>query len=98
MTVNKETSLAYVKEAVMIENTGRRVVAWASVSMDGYTSGPGGPAHDQGSTTTPGRSSPPLLQGIWRGASTALLGRKTTRVLLRVAGHHPGPAHAGSSP
>jgi hypothetical protein len=24
----------------------RRVVAWVTISMDGYTSGPQGPAHD----------------------------------------------------
>jgi hypothetical protein len=24
----------------------RRVVAWVTISMDGYASGPGGPAHD----------------------------------------------------
>ena len=55
---------------------GRRVVTWVSVSMDGFTSGPSGPAADtwlyehamQEGTAE-------YFEGIWRGASTALLGR-----------------------
>lgn len=54
----------------------RCVVAWASVSIDGYTSGPDGPEHDTWlyrhatleTTST-------YFEGIWRGANTALLGR-----------------------
>lgn len=54
----------------------RKVVAWTSVSMDGFSSGPGGPEHDtwlyehamQEQTGA-------YFEGIWRGASTALLGR-----------------------
>lgn len=58
-------------------NTGRRVVAWASVSMDGCTSGPGGPAHDQWLYEHAGQEqTAAYFEGIWRGASTALLGRK----------------------
>ena len=59
------------------ENRGRRVVAWASVSMDGCTSGPGGPAHDQWLYEHAGHEqTSAYFEGIWRGASTALLGRK----------------------
>lgn len=54
----------------------RRVVAWASVSLDGYTSGPDGPAHDtwlyQHAVL---ESTAAYFEGTWRGASTALLGR-----------------------
>lgn len=54
----------------------RRIVAWASVTMDGYTSGPRGPQHDtwlyehaqQEQTAA-------YFETVWRGASTALLGR-----------------------
>jgi dihydrofolate reductase len=54
----------------------RRVVTWVSISMDGFTSGPGGPAQDtwlyehamQDQTGE-------YFEGVWRGASTALLGR-----------------------
>jgi dihydrofolate reductase len=77
MTENDETSPAHVKEAVGTERTGRRVVAWASVSMDGYTSGPGGPEHDQWLYEHSGQEQTiAYFEGIWRGASTALLGRK----------------------
>ena len=61
----------------MAEMTGRRVVAWASVSMDGCTSGPGGPEHDQWLYEHAGHEqTSAYFEGIWRGASTALLGRK----------------------
>jgi dihydrofolate reductase len=54
----------------------RRVVTWVSLSMDGFTSGPGGPRHDtwlyehalQEQTAA-------HFETVWRGASTALLGR-----------------------
>ncbi|MFC4494386.1 dihydrofolate reductase family protein [Streptomyces ovatisporus] len=54
----------------------RRIVAWASVSMDGFTSGPDGPEHDtwlyeHASQEQTGA----YFEGIWRGADTALLGR-----------------------
>lgn len=61
----------------MTENmTQRRVVAWTSVSLDGYTSGPDGPEHDswlyehamKPQTTA-------YFESVWRGVSTALLGR-----------------------
>jgi dihydrofolate reductase len=55
---------------------GRRVVAWANVSMDGYTSGPGGPQHDTWLYEHAGHEqTSAYFEGIWRGASTALLGR-----------------------
>jgi dihydrofolate reductase len=45
--------------------------------MDGCTSGPGGPAHDQWLYEHAGREqTSAYFEGIWRGASTALLGRK----------------------
>jgi dihydrofolate reductase len=66
-----------VVEAVGTARGGRRVVAWASVSMDGYTSGPGGPAHDQWLYEHASHEqTSAYFEGIWRGASTALLGRK----------------------
>lgn len=54
----------------------RRVVAECSVSIDGYSSGPGGPEHDgwlyqhamQEATAE-------LYEGIWRGSSSAIVGR-----------------------
>ena len=61
----------------MAENTGRRVVAWAGVSMDGYTSGPGGVEHDQWLYEHAGKeATSAYFEGIWRGCDTALLGRK----------------------
>ncbi len=58
------------------QTTGRRVVAWVSLSIDGYSSGPKGPEGDAwlhekamlDSTCT-------YFEGIWRGADTAVLGR-----------------------
>jgi dihydrofolate reductase len=54
----------------------RRVVAWVTISMDGYASGPGGPAHDNWLYEHVRR--PPSaahFEGIWRGASTVVVGR-----------------------
>ena len=63
-------------ETVRTENRARRVVAWASVSMDGCTSGPGGPEHDQWLYEHAGHEqTSAYFEGIWRGADTALLGR-----------------------
>ena len=63
-------------ETGMTENRARRVVAWASVSMDGCTSGPGGPEHDQWLYEHAGHEqTSAYFEGIWRGADTALLGR-----------------------
>ena len=61
----------------MTEQDERRVVAWASVSIDGFTSGPGGAAEDQWLTDHAGQEQTAVyFEGIWRGADTALLGRK----------------------
>jgi dihydrofolate reductase len=61
----------------MSEQTERRVVAWASVSIDGFTSGPRGTEHDQWLYEHAGREeTSTYFEGIWRGADTALLGRK----------------------
>ncbi|SFD99682.1 Dihydrofolate reductase [Actinopolyspora alba] len=54
----------------------RRIVAWAGLSLDGYTSGPDGPAgdswlHEQ--AVHPQTAE--YFEGIWRGADTILLGR-----------------------
>jgi dihydrofolate reductase len=54
----------------------RRVVAWVTISMDGYTSGPGGPAHDSWLYEHVRRASAAAhFEGIWRGASTVVVGR-----------------------
>jgi dihydrofolate reductase len=54
----------------------RRVVTWASISIDGYTSGPGGPQQDtwlyEHATK---KESAEYFEGVWRGADTAVLGR-----------------------
>lgn len=60
----------------MTDSTGRRVSANMSLTIDGYYSGPGGPA-DLGAivpymTTDVARDQ---LTRIWEGATTALLGR-----------------------
>ena len=54
----------------------RRVMAWCTVSIDGYSSGPGGPGHDTWlyeHVMRPATSE--YFEGIWRGCSTALMGR-----------------------
>ena len=54
----------------------RRVVAWFTTSIDGYTSGPGGPAEDIWLHEHVRRaSSAAHFEGIWRGASTVVVGR-----------------------
>jgi dihydrofolate reductase len=54
----------------------RRVVAWVNVSIDGYTSGPGGPEHDTWLHENAMKDQTmAYFEGIWRGASTALMGR-----------------------
>jgi dihydrofolate reductase len=54
----------------------RRVVAWATISIDGYTSGPGGPAEDTWLHEHVRREpSAAHFEGIWRGASTVVVGR-----------------------
>jgi dihydrofolate reductase len=54
----------------------RRVVAWVTISIDGYTSGPGGPAQDSWLQEHVRRaSSAAHFEGIWRSASTVVVGR-----------------------
>ena len=54
----------------------RRVIAWVTISMDGYTSGPGGPADDIWLYEHVQRASAAAyFEGIWRGASTVVVGR-----------------------
>ncbi|WP_020673026.1 dihydrofolate reductase family protein [Amycolatopsis nigrescens] len=56
--------------------TNRRIVAWASITLDGYTSGPGGPAHDDWLYEHAGQEqTAEYFEGIWRGADTIVLGR-----------------------
>ncbi len=56
--------------------TRRRVVAWVSVSMDGYTSGPGGPEHDTWlHEYAMLEQTLAYFEGIWRGADTVVVGR-----------------------
>lgn len=54
----------------------RRIVAWTNVSLDGYTSGPDGPAHDGWLYEHVGRpATAEYFEGIWRDADTIVLGR-----------------------
>lgn len=56
--------------------TDRRVAAWCTVSIDGYSSGPGGPQQDSWlyeHVMQPATAE--YFEGIWRGCSTAMLGR-----------------------
>lgn len=54
----------------------RRALAWCTVSIDGYSSGPGGPQHDDWlyeHVMQPATAE--YFEGIWRGCSTVMLGR-----------------------
>ena len=54
----------------------RRIVAWTSLTLDGYTSGPDGPAHDTWLYEHAAQSATAeYFEGIWRGADTIVLGR-----------------------
>ncbi|MGH3505186.1 MAG: dihydrofolate reductase family protein [Nocardioidaceae bacterium] len=54
----------------------RRIVAWAGVSLDGHTSGPDGPAHDNWlHEAAMHPQTAEYFEGVWRGADTILLGR-----------------------
>ena len=56
--------------------TQRRIVAACSVSIDGYSSGPGGTAEDDWLYEHAGREETSShFEGVWRGCSTALVGR-----------------------
>jgi hypothetical protein len=57
-------------------DTTRRIRAQCSVSIDGYSSGPGGTAEDTWLYEHAGQESNAAhFEGIWRGCSTALMGR-----------------------
>jgi dihydrofolate reductase len=61
---------------VTVPEQQRRVVAWVTISMDGYTSGPGGPAQDAWLYEHVRRASAAAhFEGIWRNASTVVVGR-----------------------
>ena len=54
----------------------RRVMTWCTISLDGYSSGPGGPEHD--SWLHERAMLPATLEyfeGVWRGCSSTLMGR-----------------------
>jgi dihydrofolate reductase len=54
----------------------RRVIAHCLVSIDGYSSGPRGPEHDTWLYEHAMRpDTGEYFEGVWRGCSTALLGR-----------------------
>ena len=54
----------------------RRVLAWANVSIDGYSSGPAGPMHDTWlQQHAVQEQTAAYAESIWRGVDTALLGR-----------------------
>ncbi|MDO9379328.1 MAG: dihydrofolate reductase family protein [Nocardioidaceae bacterium] len=55
----------------------RRVAAWCGVSLDGFSSGPDGPMHDTWLHRTAVRPSTEAhFEGVWRRASTVLIGRR----------------------
>lgn len=54
----------------------RRVTVWCTVSIDGYSSGPEGVEHDTWLYEHVMRpATGEYFEGIWRGCSTALMGR-----------------------
>lgn len=60
----------------MSEQTHRRVVAFCAVSIDGFSSGRAGPAHDtwlHENALTP--QSEAYFESVWRGATTVVMGR-----------------------
>jgi len=67
----------------------RRVVAWVTISMDGYTSGPGGPARDAWPVEHARRApSATHFEGIWRGASTIVVGRTNYEGFCAIGLHY----------
>lgn len=60
----------------MSEHSHRRVVAWCTVSIDGFSSGRAGPSHDtwlhEHAVTA---QSEAYFESVWRGASTVVMGR-----------------------
>ena len=56
--------------------TPRRIVAWTSLTLDGYTSGPDGTAGDSWLYEHAGQpATAEYFEGIWRGADTIVVGR-----------------------
>jgi dihydrofolate reductase len=54
----------------------RRVIAHCTISLDGYSSGPGGPEHDDWLHEHALRpKTAEYFEGIWRGCDAAMLGR-----------------------
>lgn len=54
----------------------RRIVAWTSLTLDGYTSGPEGVGGDDWLYEHAGQpATAEYFEGIWRGADTIVLGR-----------------------
>ena len=58
----------------------RPIVAWTSVTLDGYTSGPDGPTGDAWLYEHAGQpATAEYFEGIWRGADTSCSAAPTTR-------------------
>lgn len=56
--------------------TKRRVIAHCTLTLDGYSSGPDGPAHDTWlHRHAAARATGAYFEGLWRGCDTALMGR-----------------------
>ena len=54
----------------------RRIIAWTSLTLDGYTSGPEGTSGDTWLYQHAGQpATSEYFEGIWRGADTIVLGR-----------------------
>lgn len=58
----------------MSRMTDRKLIAWVHVSLDGYTAGPGGDVSFLGVHAVHEQTAS-HFEGVWRGASTVLLGR-----------------------
>lgn len=73
-------------------------MAWCTVSIDGYSSGPGGPEHDNWLYEHVMRpATGEYFEGIWRGCDTALLGRNNYLGFHAVwARDHRGPGTSGA--
>ena len=78
----------------------RRIVAWTSLTLDGHTNGPDGPARD---TWQHEHALQPqtadYFEGTWRGADAILLGRNNYEDLRpNAACHDPRREHQASDP
>ena len=62
--------------AALLGVSERRIVAWTSVTLDDYTSGPDGPEHDAWLYEHAGRPQTiEYFEGVWRGTDTIVVGR-----------------------